>query len=576
MYPRLVAVALVVISSLLTNLVRADAQTIGTFRWQLAPFCNVLALTVTQVGGIYRLEGFDDQCGAASRAGVIGMAIPNSDGWIGFGLNLVVAPGGGPVHIDVALNLATLSGTWRDSQNNTGPFVFNPSTATGSPRPAPTLIIPDNSVTTAKIAAGAVDSSRVLDGSLGMADVNTTQVQQRVTGTCSSGQSIQNVNQDGTVLCAPSGSGDITAVNAGSGLNGGATTGDATLAVSFGGPGIATTVARSDHNHGLANANTVVGANAFVSPTTASFVTAIGDSALAAGTFGNWNTAVGASALTSNSAGNSNAAVGSFALRDNDIGGSNTAIGRSALERSTSNLNTAVGAFALSNNTTGSGNTALGPGALGSNEVGNNSVALGNGALRNSHGGDNIAIGTLAGSNLLVGNGNIYVGNQAIANESSTVRIGATQNRVFVIGIRGVTTGSNDAIPVVIDSVGQLGTSSSSRRSKEDVVAVGDISARLQRLRPVQFRYTQAFADGGKPIQYGLIAEEVNEVIPELVARSADGEIETVKYHVLPALLLAEVQRLERERAAQAIQLAAQAREIAELRALITAAIAKQ
>jgi hypothetical protein len=113
--------------------------------------------------------------------------------------------------------------------------------------------------------------------------------------------------------------------------------------------------------------------------------------------------------------------------------------------------------------------------------------------------------------------------------------------------VRGVTTGSNNAVPVVIDSNGQLGTVSSSQRFKEDIQDMGDLSRSLLHLRPVTFRYKRPFDDGSKPIQYGLIAEEVAEVFPDLVARSADGRIETVKYQMLDALLLKEVQRQEAE-----------------------------
>jgi len=117
------------------------------------------------------------------------------------------------------------------------------------------------------------------------------------------------------------------------------------------------------------------------------------------------------------------------------------------------------------------------------------------------------------------------------------------QTSFFAAGIRGVTTGNNDAIPVVIDSNGQLGTVSSSRRFKEDIHDMDTVSSGLMRLRPVTFRYQRPFADGSKPIQYGLIAEEVADVYPDLVTHSADGQIETVKYQVLDSMLLNELQK---------------------------------
>jgi hypothetical protein len=113
-----------------------------------------------------------------------------------------------------------------------------------------------------------------------------------------------------------------------------------------------------------------------------------------------------------------------------------------------------------------------------------------------------------------------------------------------------VTTGLNNAVPALIDSNGQLGMTNSTRRVKQDIVDLHAIGPDVLRLRPVEFRFTQAFTDGSKPIQYGLIAEEVEQVLPELVAYDEDGQPASVKYHVLPTLLLAEIQRLERERAA--------------------------
>jgi hypothetical protein len=152
--------------------------------------------------------------------------------------------------------------------------------------------------------------------------------------------------------------------------------------------------------------------------------------------------------------------------------------------------------------------------------------------------------------------------------QNGTIRIGevGTQTSFFAAGIRGVTTGINDAIPVVIDTGGQLGTVSSSRRFKEDIQDMGDASRGLMRLRPVTFRYQKPFADGTKPIQYGLIAEEVADVFPDLVARSSDGQIETVKYQLLDSLLLNEVQRQQRE-----IEVKAQLDGVSELRSRLVA-----
>ena len=114
------------------------AQSLGTFRWQLQPYCNIITVQVTQIGSVYRLEGTDDRCGAgADQNSVIGTAFQNPDGSIGFGLNIVSTPGGLAVPVDADIALSTLSGTWRDGGGRSGSFVLTPGAGTGgSPRPA--------------------------------------------------------------------------------------------------------------------------------------------------------------------------------------------------------------------------------------------------------------------------------------------------------------------------------------------------------------------------------------------------------------------------------------------------------
>ena len=131
----------------------ATAQPLGTFRWQLQPFCKSWSVAITQNGAVYRLEGTDDQCGnGADAASVTGTAFPNADGTIGFGLNIVTAPGGRPVHVDAEISLGTFSGTWRDSAGATGAFAFTPGAGNGGSR------------TTAALIAGAVDDRPEADG----------------------------------------------------------------------------------------------------------------------------------------------------------------------------------------------------------------------------------------------------------------------------------------------------------------------------------------------------------------------------------------------------------------------------
>ena len=146
-----------------------------------------------------------------------------------------------------------------------------------------------------------------------------------------------------------------------------------------------------------------------------------------------------------------------------------------------------------------------------------------------------------------------------------------TQTKTVIAGIRGITTGLADAIPVVIDSAGQLGTVSSSRRFKEDIRDMGDASRALFALRPVTFRYTQAYTDGAKPLQYGLVAEEVAEVFPALAVPNADGGVDTVHYETLSVLLLNEVQQQQRRLETQRSDIETQRTEIELLKARLAA-----
>jgi len=296
------------------------------------------------------------------------------------------------------------------------------------------------------------------------------------------------------------------------------------------------------------NANTAIGAGALASNTNGINNTATGVAALASNTSGGDNTASGFNALTSNTTGFGNTAIGEIALAKNTTGGQNTASSAGALaSNTTGSANTASGFNALTSNTTGGSNTAIGGGALGFNTAGSNNTASGSAALgSNTTGNNNIAIGNGAANNVSGGNSNnIHIGSQGSSADSGTIRIGTpgTQTSFYVAGVNGVTT-TNSAVPVLIDTTnGQLGVASSSRRYKEDIQDMGDASSGLLRLHPVTFRYRQPFADGSKPIEYGLIAEEVAEVYPDLVAHSADGQIETVKYQVLDSMLLNELQK---------------------------------
>ena len=312
-------------------------------------------------------------------------------------------------------------------------------------------------------------------------------------------------------------------------------------------------------------ANTATGYDALSKNETGIDNTANGINALHENKSGSFNTAMGSWALVYNTTGSYNTASGQLALRDTTTGNSNTATGAWALQfNTTGGINTAHGVQALWLNTTGVQNTASGGLALAANTTGGQNTAAGSWALsKNTSGGRNTALGHNAGANATTGSYNLYLGAgvRGTAADTNTIRIGfpynsgTGQNKTFVAGIRGITTVNPDAITVMIDSAGQLGTVSSSRRFKEDIQDMADASAGIMRLRPVTFRYTQTFAGGAKPRQYGLIAEEVAEVYPDLVVHAADGQVETVQYDKVNAMLLNEVQKQHRELDAQAEQI---------------------
>ena len=298
------------------------------------------------------------------------------------------------------------------------------------------------------------------------------------------------------------------------------------------------------------NFNTSVGSSALFSNTTGGSNTAIGANALFDNTTGFFNTASGASALANNTLGVSNTASGVSALLGNTTGTNNTASGVSALANNTTGFfNTASGVNALLGNTTGTENTASGVSALSHNVTGFGNTAVGRSALANSTGNKNIAIGFQAGTTLTSGHNNIFIGNQGAGAESQTIRVGTAQTRTFIAGIN--VAGVSGAT-VVVDGNGQLGVAFSSARYKQDITPMGDRSEGVLQLRPVAFTYRE---DGQHAKHYGLIAEEVAAVYPELVTRNAQGEVQTVRYQELIPMLLNELQR--------------QRQELAELRALV-------
>jgi hypothetical protein len=293
--------------------------------------------------------------------------------------------------------------------------------------------------------------------------------------------------------------------------------------------------------------NTAEGQAALLSLTTGGFNTAAGFFSLRSNTTGTFNTATGAGTLLANIA-DRNTATGAGALLNNTIGTFNTATGVFALlNNTTGNNNSALGAETLFSNTTGSDNTATGISALGANTTGSSNTATGEGALSsnttgtgntadglstlsaNTTGSFNVALGVGAGFNVTTASGVICIGNK--------LNGANVDNTCFIGSIRGVTTQNANAVPVLIDSAGQLGTANSSRRYKTDIKPIEDGSQSILALKPVSFRYK---IHKDTTPQFGLIAEDVAEVNPNLVIYDADGKPYTVRYDAVNAMLLNE------------------------------------
>jgi trimeric autotransporter adhesin len=286
--------------------------------------------------------------------------------------------------------------------------------------------------------------------------------------------------------------------------------------------------------------NTATGYQALLSNTSGVFNTANGVHALHDNTTGDSNTATGYQTLFNNINGIHNTANGDSALFGNVSGDSNTANGVSALFGNTSGgFNTAVGEAALQSNRSGSFNTATGVQALNDNVTGFFNTAYGYRALQNVAGSlFNIAVGSQAGLNLIEGGNNIYIGNFGEAREGGTIRIGiqGTHTRAFVAGISGSPiTGTS----VVVNSNGRLGTAPSSQRFKEAIRPMDKASEAILALKPVTFRY-KAEIDPDGVSQFGLIAEEVEKVNPDLVVRDEKGKPYSVRYDAVNTMLLNE------------------------------------
>jgi hypothetical protein len=315
---------------------------------------------------------------------------------------------------------------------------------------------------------------------------------------------------------------------------------------------------------GYPNFNTAEGDQTLNSLTTGDNNTALGNQALFSNTSGSENTATGSGALFENTKGSNNTANGGGALFGNKTGSNNTANGWDALALNlTGGSNTANGFEALFQNSSGSNNTANGVGALSNNTSGSDNTANGASALLfSTTGKHNIALGDSAGANLITGDNNIYIGNAGVMAEAKTIRIGTVGTHIdtFIAGIYKETVAKG--LDVVVDSDGHLGTKGSSERFKDAIKPMDKASEAILALKPVTFRYKHELDPEGIP-QFGLVAEQVEKVNPDLVVRDANGKVYTVRYDAVNAMLLNEFLKEHR-------QVQEQETTIAQLKSLVT------
>src|SRR5262249_36593097 len=252
------------------------------------------------------------------------------------------------------------------------------------------------------------------------------------------------------------------------------------------------------------------------------------------------NTAIGYNALYANTA-DYNTATGYQALESNTTGTNNTADGLDTLNTNTTGSNnTAVGFEALFYNTIGANNTAIGYQALYQNTIANSNTAVGLGALQNNTtGSSNIALGLNAGFNLTTGSNNIDIGNNGVPGDVKKIRIGinGVQKNTYIAGIFGVTVPTG--VAALIDNSGHLGTTTSSARFKAAIRLMDKASEAILSLKPVTFHYKKELDPEGIP-QFGLVAEEVEKINPDLVARDEEGKPYSVRYEAVNAMLLNE------------------------------------
>jgi len=325
---------------------------------------------------------------------------------------------------------------------------------------------------------------------------------------------------------------------------------------------------------GYPNGNTAEGDDALFSLTTGYSNTAIGKESLYFDTTGWENTAVGWRSLYTNATGFQNVALGNYSLYFNENGAGNTSLGYSAMVGNKSgSLNTAVGYEAVFLNTTGSGNVGVGSLALYGNFTGNQNVAVGQQALSQLlKGSNNIAVGFEAGV-FLTGSNNIAIGNEgAGVLQSNTIRIGTerTHTATYIAGIRQAPLVRGAAVAVGITPDGQLGVRASAARFKEAIRPMDKTSEAIFSLQPVTFHYKKDLDPEAVP-QFGLVAEQVAKVKPDLVTCDSEGKPYTVRYEEVNSMLLNEFLKEHKKVEQQASDIAQLKSALAEVAARLDA-----
>jgi len=326
---------------------------------------------------------------------------------------------------------------------------------------------------------------------------------------------------------------------------------------------------------GQGKGNTFTGSSAGARNSTASYNTFYGDEAGFSNTTGTANSFIGALAGANTVNANYNTFVGYISGENDSSGSANSFLGAYAgFANTTGNSNAYFGASAGATSSTGNENAFFGAEAGGGVTTGNTNTFIGSFAGQSeTTGSNNIFVGALAGNDASTGSNNIYIGTAGCGtscSENNTIRIGGDNNQGFgqqssayIVGVYTAVVPSG--VPVYINANGQLGTQTSSLRFKEQVQDMGDSTSGLMKLRPVTFVYKPEYANGDASMQYGLIAEEVAKVYPELVAYDKDGKPYSVRYQYLSSMLLNEAQKEHRRAEADEVVISSQEKRISDL-----------